>query len=230
MASAPFIIVVSGVNQSERNKNLEVAKARSHAARISHSRKSVYGPKRPEKPVKKESQPSQSSQPLHSIAKAAVVPSVGKPFKGNSDPFRVDGLEITPEINRILTFTAEVGVPGQYYNTIYHRLFFGASGRSDQKYSTQASAVISRGAAMRDWLTSQGGLQDECAVLARLSAYASVILKVNPDLEWARMASLKMRQRAITLLRKTLGESIVKGMRTWQSFCFPCTDCSTVNA
>jgi hypothetical protein len=225
MAPAPFIVLVAGTVQSERQKNLDSATARSHAARVAHSRRGVYGPKRLEELERlhvTQSQ-SQSRRPKKKPAQqqAAVMPPIGKLFKGNSDPFQVAGLEITPEVNRILCFAREVMVPGQYYNSMYRRLSFGPSGTSSAPPLAQVSVIISRGGATRDWLTTKDSLQSECAVLARLSAYASVMAKVNPDLEWARMASLKMRDRAISLLRKGLQDSIAKGNDDVSQFLLP---------
>ncbi len=218
MAKNTFIIIVSNITQSEREKNLEVARARSHTARVMHGRK--RGQRSTEYIPSDQVKPNSQGHTTFSASNkgtGAVLPLI-KPFKGNSDPFHMVGLEITPEINRILTFARDVMVPRQYYNSMYRRMSLGVT---HDRSSEKDSAMISRGGATRDWQTTQGSIKDECAVLARLSAYASVMVKVNPDLQWPRTASLFLRQRAIKLLKLALTEKIRKGDENIAHFLLP---------
>lgn len=189
--------------QSIRDRELQDAWARAHAARVSHR-----DSKRRGSALAKRKSPPQRLRVSKSTftGRDDQTGVILHALKGNSDPFDSFGIVITPEINQFIVFVREVAIPSTYFNGVYRRMSSLDSRIPGSPIVLEKSKYISSPAAIRDWQQLTDSLQDECTALARLAGYASVMAQVVPDNRWARFASMKMQTRAITLLRQFIHE------------------------
>lgn len=122
-----------------------------------------------------------------------------RPFKGNSDPFGVFPVPITPETARVLSFTQTAALPGIFMSNFY-RLLSGATG-NEPSYDTRETALISYKASQRFWQANIQGLTNKCYTLAWLATWAGMLARAFPT-SWARKSSLSLRLQAVSALRQ----------------------------
>ena len=189
-----FIIVDPSRRLKQSEKELQISRVRSHAARGTHAYKR-HG-SLPTKHSKAFSQKTNGQTPTREIKHTLV------PFRGNSDPFAAFALPINPEVNNILCFIQHVAIPNIYASVYYHRLQGDAS-EDPESPMLAKTALISHHAADRDWDDISSGLRDECYSYANLATFASMMAVVSPTC-WSWTVSLAMRTKAVSLLRQRI--------------------------
>ncbi|KIX95046.1 uncharacterized protein Z520_09356 [Fonsecaea multimorphosa CBS 102226] len=167
---------------SPRQKHLDSARARAHAARVSHDRRRSDSrlPSPPQSPKLDFKGESGDEERLLTVAA----------FEGNSDPFRCAAIEITPELNRILTFTREVGLRAHFSPLAVRKISREIAGNFEQPYVLGA------------WADIAASLRDEGTALARLVTYSSYLCRCLPNAKETRILVHQMRKRSLQLLRE----------------------------
>lgn len=200
------ILAPSQYDRSQREKELEDALIRAHAARISHLRKKQAKQvgkdqqelrereHEEEEDAAGEFQPRAQENPPESQELVLLL-------HGSSDPFNAFPVRITPEINRLIAYARDVVLPNILVPRYMKRLTLGAPKTVTYEHSNRvlggASYVFimdvfrnaNEGAALA-WLTSHIP-----AIVTLASAQATRDLSVE---------GLKMRLRSIRLLRQGL--------------------------
>lgn len=121
-------------------------------------------------------------------------------FKGNSDPFNCAGVAVGAQLNHLLAFARDAGVPALFKPLII-RSMEARTGADIYTYMNINSIRLFTSDIYR-------ALRDEGSALARLLTYANALGKcVNQD-EPLRMMALHMRRRSTTLLRTRVAEYI----------------------
>ncbi|OQU97291.1 hypothetical protein CLAIMM_03243 [Cladophialophora immunda] len=170
--------------QEPRQKQLNSARARAHAARVSHDwRRSDSRQQSPSQSPEVDSK-SEDSDDEYFLRVATL--------EGNSDPFRCFAIEITPELNRILTFTRDVALRAHYSPLAVRRMSSGMAGNFEQPYI------------LGGWADIAASLRDEGTALARLTTYSQYLSHCVPNPKEMRMLVLQMRKRSLQLLREKL--------------------------
>lgn len=118
--------------------------------------------------------------------------------EGNSDPFSVYAIKITPIVSSLIQFHKEFVIPSLFGTTSWRR----------------ALAVPG---AMREWSLSTEALQDSCSALATLTYHASMRAAVAPDAELSRQL-FQFRGKTMSLLRSRLTseEALREPETKWQ--------------
>ena len=107
-------------------------------------------------------------------------------LKGNSDPFDTFAIAVTPGVNSLVAYIRDVAIPSIYFNRI---LCGYSSGRPTKALDLERSPIISSPSALRNWQQVKYSLNDECAALACLGAYASLMARATPGDDWACQVS-----------------------------------------
>ncbi|KPI42680.1 uncharacterized protein AB675_2001 [Cyphellophora attinorum] len=176
---------------SVRRQELEIAARRSHSARVVHKRHQACEAllARALKPSSEEEHELQPVEhrgneqapnvpaPTSTIEKGAkdtkvshapeTTPQLGilaRRLKGNSDPFAVYAIKVSPRINQALTFMRETVHPAIYYYPIFRRIY-GHGGTSKQNNWLPA------GLAKQGWDFASSSLQDEGLAFACIASY-----------------------------------------------------------
>ena len=141
---------------------------------------------------------------IHTDPAVPSIDSLVNLLRGSSDPFDSFAIAITPEVNRFISFVRDAAIPCTYFNNMFRGLSSGVTAKASV---LERSTFISAPGALRDWQQMKESLNDECAGLARLAGYASMMAQVSRGDNWARLASLRMRERSTRLLRLLLEQS-----------------------
>ena len=193
--------------KTKRELELEAVDARSHAARISHFRAGRGKRTRPQSSRRwnarnEEEAVDHQNQEEHdeprtlfqSNSYAVVSPPA---FEGNSDPFDCFDLAITPELNQLIAFTRDVGIPAHFTPLVIRSMKASSS-------FTPSQSQLERPTITRSCTEIYASLGDEGTALARLIGYGQTLAKCQPDPSETLLLTLKMRGRSTTLLRQKL--------------------------
>ena len=183
---AVLTVIQYNPSQERREQEREAARARSHAARVSHYQKRLERRRRA----------STQLQRLgpQNVGVITNSPSVTTAFEGNSDPFQCFDIKITPELNRLIAFTRDVVIPARYMPFAVRKM----SGSSSRPGTFANSSII------RAWTDVSGSLYDEGIALARLTTYCQIMSICLPDPTQFENLAMEMRTRSIRLLMKKL--------------------------
>lgn len=178
---------------SQRERELHQAVAKSHAARLSHKwRKQVrYVPghgRRKHQNLGAEDEQAESSagalnQPLSSPSLLSILQ------KGNSDPFNVLAVPITPRVNQIVTFFKHGYLP------MIYPAFMGSEDTIRQIEALQQQEY-------RDGVVA---LRLECSARALLLINVAFMIRTNPHQELKNEALL-LKHQSIKALRQELAK------------------------
>ncbi|KEF55833.1 uncharacterized protein A1O9_08584 [Exophiala aquamarina CBS 119918] len=185
-------------NRSVRQKELIKSGVRAHTARLIHQRR------------KARQQREESIQPLTLNVLPASTElyenllersKMGLSIAGSSDPFQSFPIEITPEINHIITLARDVLLPNLYIPSFVRRLSFGVSkdiSFSRAQFSIAGSAVS---ADLNQFKNANKGV-----AAAWLSGHIGFLAKLGYQLEEhdISLLELKLRQTSLRLLRGNL--------------------------
>ncbi|KIW76267.1 hypothetical protein Z517_11013 [Fonsecaea pedrosoi CBS 271.37] len=170
--------------QKPRQKQLDSSRARAHAARVSHDwRRGDHLPQWLPQGTEVDAQSEDGNG--DQLSKVAA-------FGGNSDPFRCFAIEITPELNRILTFTRDVALRAHY------------TPLAVRKISSELAHDFEKPYIRGGWADIAASLRDEGTALARLTTYSQYLSHCVPDPKEMRKLVLQMRMRSLQLLRQKL--------------------------
>ena len=104
-----FVDDINVKNATQKEKELERAAQRAHAARISHRWRKEKAKE------KKRARSSDSSSPVNQeFVSSALVLRSSPEARSSLNPFDSLGLQITPDVHRIVIFVAEVYTPSIY--------------------------------------------------------------------------------------------------------------------
>ncbi|OAP61460.1 hypothetical protein AYL99_03663 [Fonsecaea erecta] len=170
--------------QEPRQKQLDSARARAHAARVSHARRRSDSHQHSPPQSQDLDLQTEDSDDEHFLTVSA--------FEGNSDPFRCFAIEITPALNRILTFTRDVALRAHYSPLAIRRISRTIAGTFEQPYI------------LGGWADIAASLRDEGTALARLTTYSQYLSSCVQNPKELRMLVLQMRKRSLQLLREKL--------------------------
>jgi hypothetical protein len=122
--------------------------------------------------------------------------------KGNSDPFGVLAVKITPQINKAISFLRDSFVPSLYFTPFFGRCSEGITAKGP---SLEKSKFISYQFAMRTWDTIRLGLCDEVTATASLTTGLALLTRSMPGaVEKDYIFVLKMQTQAYKLVRERL--------------------------
>lgn len=203
-------ILTKEQRKSKREVELVAASARSHAAKVSHLRlrstqgvlnssqqglRNVKSRSKADKRSQDESTTDVSDYNAHSPSPPIPSPPM---FKGNSDPFSGFDFGITAELNSVITFTRESGVPSMF-NPLFFRL-------ASNVYPEINFDKL--GKAQRDQFLSSiyASFSDEGTALARLILYGNIMCKTVNDAPNLKLLTLQMRARSLKLLEDKIAK------------------------
>ncbi|OAP64137.1 hypothetical protein AYL99_00109 [Fonsecaea erecta] len=187
-----------------RERELEEAEIKAHAARISHQKRKWA--KLQQQLLQKEGLQGYAAPRVHGgqqPSRRAPAPyrEIIFVLHGSSDPFNACPVKITPEVNRILTYTRDVMLPNIFSPPFFRRLTVG--GPKIVNFEN-AKKVIGG----PSFLLSMKGFRDmnEGAALAWLCGHIPGIVRLNSPQSTQQLstARLKMRAKSLKLLREHL--------------------------
>lgn len=193
-----FEVIVFDPTQSRRKQELSAAKAKAHAARISHQRRRERG----FYAYKPRQSNIDEGKSRYSTPDGLVIFAAPVLMEGCSDPFTGVNFKITPRVNQILTFARDVCVPASFFSSMFVRLSEGTKFAHQQNSILGDSFFISRCAARREWQALVDSLQSELTALSCLLGYLSLMAIVSPGIAWIQVLSVHLRLRATQLLRE----------------------------
>lgn len=128
-------------------------------------------------------------------------------FAGNSDPFSTWGIEITPQVNLMLTFLRDAVIPATFSTPFFRFCSRNPADTIDLTRERQSS-IISHENARREWLSIVACLQDEGRALAALAVHVDKLPAAkklclagsNSDFH----TSLALRTRSMHLLHEKI--------------------------
>ena len=210
-----------GIKVSVRERELEDAARRSHAARAAHARRrraaGREAPSFPEPTKSNESIPAEctpESPPPQDVLVKSLTSTSREPdqattqgpvathqlslLEGNSDPFGSFSIKITPQINQVLTFMRDAIYPNIYYhNKFMSKINEGNPDRSNW---------ISAGIGVQAWGFAVESLHGEGVSLACIASYLGNMAMLLP--EHARpntnRLALALATKSCGLLQKSL--------------------------
>ncbi|RVX66974.1 hypothetical protein B0A52_09188 [Exophiala mesophila] len=236
MGDAPFTelrFVPERSTISKREQELEIARQRSHAAKVSHQKRRLkqqasfadyskivyYAPETRTYKVLVENDSPDQDDPGSSINTAGpaetqlqllqqvdeTARSISDIIPGrHSDPFNAQGVPISPRINQLLTFVRDIYLPGLYVTSFTKR-----SGAATPPVTTYAEGFNLSGhrRAFTIWTSMKEELTDQGRALAWLSSYAPVMARYSsPQVrrELLLMAT-DMKLKSMSILKKKIG-------------------------
>lgn len=193
-----------------REKELEYAEIKAHAARISHQRRRWATVQQQLKHQEEEDQRANEAgqrsdggrQPnslsRHQFREIILLVDA---FHGSSDPFNAWPVKITPEVNRIISFSRDVMLPNVFCPPFFRRLTIGGPTWLDYERSNN---VIGGSSFLYSFKAFRN--MSEGAALGWLCGHIPQIMRFNSSMtsEQLSVARLKMRARSIRLLREQL--------------------------
>ncbi|KIX93252.1 uncharacterized protein Z520_11108 [Fonsecaea multimorphosa CBS 102226] len=189
-----------------REQELEGAEIKAHAARISHQKRRWA--KLQQQLLQKAELHEQSAVRVHSGQQPnrRVQPHYREiifVLHGSSDPFHACPVKITPEVNRIITYSRDVMLPNIFSPPFFRRLTVGGPKIVNYENSKRVMGGSS-------FLDSLKGFRDmnEGAALAWLCGHIPGIVRLNSaqNTQQLSTARLKMRAKSLRLLRENLAE------------------------
>ena len=165
-----------------RQKELIKARARAHAARISHARRRIQ-----------QTQPGLRLVPDVDEEDERALAPLGPMSSGNSDPFKSFDIEITPELSRVLTFCREGALAAHYMPSAIRKLL-----------NTGQVGEFGKEKILLAWQDILLSLEDEGIALARLATYNEYLSYCVYDPTELGLSALKMQKRSLQLLRSKL--------------------------
>ena len=190
-----------GQKKNTREIELVVASARSHTAKVIHlrrarNRKGLKASEQTLRHAKHCSEPDKHTP--HSAGTEVCQYDLQSPaplvFKGCSDPFSSFDFNISAELNSIITFTRESGVPSMF-RPLYFRL---TSALHPQTTLDEA------GKSQMDFFLSSiyASFSDEGTALAKLIMYGNILCKIVNNRRDLKLLTLHMRAKSIKLLEE----------------------------
>ncbi|OQV08785.1 hypothetical protein CLAIMM_13007 [Cladophialophora immunda] len=233
MAEAALKIVFGQPDQDGQSVGISASERRSHAARIGHLRSTQAASntlKKNQPPKSATRHPALGKQALYRLyvpnshrasrssasSKSNLSDSSSSSdeerqpppplvLNGNSDPFAMLPIIITPLVNQCLTFMREALYPSIYYNTFFRRLYGSSHGPINV---LQDSTWLPAQTARQDWGTAASSLYSEGQAMACIASFLSNMAPLMPE-----EGRLKIRREALIyttkssqLLRKSLDE------------------------
>ncbi|KIW79246.1 hypothetical protein Z517_05858 [Fonsecaea pedrosoi CBS 271.37] len=221
----------AGTDEIGEGVGISAKERRSHAARIgrlnavqaaSKTAKSNHASKRPvPHPVprkqalyrldlrRKTNRPSTSNVSSHSESSSDEERQLSPPpplvLNGNSDPFAMLPIVITPLVNQCLTFMREALYPSIYYNTFFRRLYGSSHGPINV---LQDSTWLPAQTARQDWGTAASSLTSEGQAMACIASFLSNMGPLMPEENRLKISreALVYTTKSSQLLRKSLDE------------------------
>ncbi|KAJ9605772.1 hypothetical protein H2200_009621 [Cladophialophora chaetospira] len=201
-----FLSSVSG-KRSTREKELEHAQIKAHAARISHQRRNWVKVQQQLKRQQDEHCEDERSYTLgegdcgsHTTSRSREIILL-LPGHGSSDPFDAYSVKITPEVNRLIGYARDVLLPNIFTPPFFKRLTAGAPKWVNYERSDKViggSTLLLNIKVFRE--------MSEGAALGWLCSHIPFIQQLNsPEIVQAlSVERLKMRAKSLKLLRETL--------------------------
>ncbi|KAK5045826.1 hypothetical protein LTR84_008919 [Exophiala bonariae] len=122
--------------------------------------------------------------------------------KGNSDPFNVLPVKITPSVNKAISFLRDSFVPSLYLTPFFGRC---SEGDTAKTASLERSSFISYQLVKRTWDTICLGLCDEVTAATSLTTGLALITRTMPGAtKQDRVSLLEMQTEAYRLVRSKL--------------------------
>ncbi|KIV93016.1 hypothetical protein PV10_04261 [Exophiala mesophila] len=134
-------------------------------------------------------------------------PKLPPPIKGDSDPFGVLAIPVTPQVKQVLQFMKDGVYPGLYFNSFFKRMY-GDIKVKDLETSTWLPAQT----ALAGWKYALASLQDEGIALACVGGYLHnmSMLMLDSSKSKATNLGLSMMTKSSVLLRRSLHKSMQK--------------------
>ncbi|KIW69926.1 hypothetical protein PV04_02241 [Phialophora macrospora] len=198
----------SKVEMPIRERELEHAEIRAHAARFSHQRRAWLKlqqqlKQQDDEQHEDERRPSTNAGKygIHGRPQSRELILLLHNFHGSSDPFNAYPVKITPEINRIIAYARDVMLPNVFSPPFFRRLTAGGPKLVNYERSDRViggSNFILNIQLFRD--------MSEGAALGWLCGHIPPIVRLNsPETtQTLSVARLKMRAKSIKLLREEL--------------------------
>ncbi|OAL24653.1 hypothetical protein AYO22_05442 [Fonsecaea multimorphosa] len=212
-------------------KELETANQKSHAARWSHDKRkrrkqeqkalllsedhdasAIYGHSAGrQKEIRGDSglllyEGDHSLQPRRPHTARDSIPSLLEVLPGgNSDPFNALALQITPEINKLITFIRDGYLPGVYI-TSYMKFKEAPRGAPMLTTIGEGFHVFGQRTVAKVWNSMKEEFSDEGRALSWCSSYIPVLAKFSSP-ETARdlqFLAIKMRTKSMMMLKKRI--------------------------
>ncbi|KIW92989.1 uncharacterized protein Z519_06838 [Cladophialophora bantiana CBS 173.52] len=225
MAETPIKIIFQlGQGQGGQDGSVSAKERRSHAARIgrlgsTQAAGSTMNKNQPSKHTVR--YPAPRTQALYrlSVRKPNYASSSGSGSKsnasdsssssdeerqltppplvlnGNSDPFAMLPIIITPLVNQCLTFMREALYPSIYYNSFFRRLYGSSHGPINV---LQDNTWLPAQTARQDWETAAGSLTSEGQALACIASFLGNMAPLMPE-----AGRLKIRREALIYTTKS---------------------------
>ncbi|KIW13198.1 hypothetical protein PV08_08385 [Exophiala spinifera] len=185
-------------SQGPRQRDLDRLRAISHAARVTHenrrrsTKRHVIALNRGQSSIDRHDKTDREEEDRYEEVVGEPILVVSAAFQGNSDPFSCVAINITSELNRVLTFARDVVLQAHYTPFAIRTMSYQTASRFEQPTVGRAWADIS------------ASLRDEGTALARLTTYSQLLSNCVADPKELRTLVLRMRQRSLYLLRKKL--------------------------
>jgi hypothetical protein len=191
-----------------RERELEHAEIKAHAARFSHQRRTWLKLQQQLKRQQDEQHEDErrlsthaGQYGIHARPQSRELIVLLHNFHGSSDPFNAYPVKITPEINRIISYARDVMLPNVFSPPFFRRLTAGGPKLVNYERSDRViggSNFILNLQLFRD--------MSEGAALGWLCGHIPIIVRLNsPETtQTLSVARLKMRAKSIKLLREEL--------------------------
>ncbi|KIX99202.1 uncharacterized protein Z520_04778 [Fonsecaea multimorphosa CBS 102226] len=227
------IVFHEGPDKDGQGAGLSAKERRAHAARIGHLKsaqgasKTVHKKQPPKyapqysppktqalyrlnvpKPdrassssVSSKSSSSESSR--SSDEEEPLTPPSPLVLNGNSDPFTMLPIVITPLVNQCLTFMREALYPSIYYSTFFRRLYGTSHGPINV---LQDSTWLPAQTAQQDWGTAASSLHSEGHAMACIASFLSNMAPLMPESNRLKISreALIYTTKSSHLLRQSL--------------------------
>lgn len=224
-------------HQTVREKELDVSERKAHSARIAHERArarrergAAATPAPNADPETSTAQPAPKRKCVVHVKqrhgtrtivfdkpvvkklpqKPPLPPSPPKlpsPRKGDSDPFGVLAIPVTPQVNQVLQFMRDGVYPGLYFNSFFKRMY------GDIKVTNlETSTWLPAQTALAGWKYALSSLQDEGIALACVGGYLHnmSMLMLDSSKSKATNLGLSMMTKSSVLLRRSLHRAMQK--------------------
>lgn len=199
MAEDSFIFF--NPNSTLREEEIKSSAARSHAARMVHQRR--RGLKTPSKDEKKRNTKAGASQKETKYSLRLM--------NGNSDPFGVYAIQVTPRTNDILRFVHDM----MLRVVCVDDTFINRPGdRQSNRLNVRNALLLTNKRRMSRYYTEvRLDMEDRLAGLSRIMGYAALLSKTSPHLSWIRPFIAQVHDEALTLLQHNLLDKPVDSSR-----------------
>ncbi len=190
-----------------REKELELAQIRAHAARISHQRKSWV---KVQQQLKRQQDKQHEEERVrlmlagnngtYAAPKSRELLLLLHGFHGSSDPFDAYPVKITPETNRIIRYARDVMLPQIFTPPFFRRLTIGAP--SSLSYDRSDKVIGGSNFLLNMKVFSD---MSEGAALGWLCGHIPAIVRNSPGtMQELTVLRLNMRAKSMKLMREKL--------------------------